>query len=75
MKMDHFYAHALKLARLDKCVTQAQLAETAELDRSYISALERGIYQPSLETVLKIAIALNVDAADFVEVIDQQIEY
>ena len=44
--------------------SQEKLAEGAELDRTYISEIERAIGNPSLETIARIASALQVTAAD-----------
>jgi len=42
-------------------LTQEDLAELASLDRSYVSQLERGLANPSLEVLLRIAQALEID--------------
>jgi transcriptional regulator with XRE-family HTH domain len=41
-------------------LSQEELAGAAELDRSYISMLERGQRQPTLETLFRIAHVLKV---------------
>jgi len=41
--------------------TQEDLAELAGLDRSYVSQLERGLANPSLEVLLRLAQALEID--------------
>jgi transcriptional regulator with XRE-family HTH domain len=41
-------------------LTQAELAEVANLSNNYIGAIERGQRSPALETIDKIAIALKV---------------
>lgn len=46
--------------------SQAKLALTAELDRSYVSLLERGQRQPTLTTLFKLAEVLNVAPATLV---------
>jgi transcriptional regulator with XRE-family HTH domain len=40
-------------------VSQETLAERAEVDRSYVSILERGLKSPTLETLERICIALG----------------
>ena len=40
-------------------ISQEELAERAEVDRSYISILERGLKSPTLETLERICAALN----------------
>lgn len=47
-------------ARREKLViSQEELAERAEVDRSYISILERGLKSPTLETLERICVALK----------------
>lgn len=41
-------------------LTQAGLAERVALDTTYLSQVERGVKLPSLETLLNLAVALQV---------------
>lgn len=52
----------LKKARIDRKMTQAQLAEEVDLSDNYISSIERGKAIPSLETFIMICNALDVTA-------------
>lgn len=45
-------------------ISQEELAHRAEIDRTYISALERCIYAASIDVVEKLAIALEIEPAD-----------
>lgn len=42
-------------------LSQEELALTAEVDRTYVSQLERGVANPSLQILYRIAGALNSD--------------
>ena len=44
--------------------SQDKLAEKADLDRTYISGIERGVRNPGIKTVIRIARALNVSVGD-----------
>lgn len=44
--------------------TQEELAENARLDRTYVSQIERANVNPSLETIARIAFALQVPASE-----------
>ncbi len=61
------FGSALKTARRKAYLTQEELAHKAQLDRSYISLLERGQRQPSLECVMLISMALDIDTISFVD--------
>lgn len=51
---------AIRQARGELGVSQEQLAELAGLDRAYLSGLERGTRNPTLETMRRLAQALAV---------------
>jgi len=46
-------------------LSQGKLPELADLYRTYISGIERGIRNPSLKNIQKLAYALNVNPKDF----------
>ncbi len=45
-------------------ITQEELAGRAEVDRTFVSRLERGIRQPTITTLIGLGEALGVSAAD-----------
>ncbi|MFC7337334.1 helix-turn-helix domain-containing protein [Haloferula chungangensis] len=51
-------------ARDSKRLTQEKLAEFAGLDPTYISGIERGVRNPGIRNVAKIAKALGVKTSD-----------
>ncbi len=51
----------ITVARTEKGITQAQLAEMLGTHRSNISRLERGDHNPSLDMLLKISSVLGID--------------
>lgn len=54
----------LKKLRLERGLSQERLGMIAELDRTYISGIERGVRNVSLANIFRIAQALNVPAAE-----------
>jgi transcriptional regulator with XRE-family HTH domain len=50
----------LQKIRTKKGFSQERLALECELDRTFISMLERGLRQPSLTTIVKIATVLEI---------------
>jgi len=48
-------------------LTQEELAEKADLARNYIGNIERAEYRVTVETLARIAKALNVRVRDLVE--------
>ena len=49
----------MKLARIEKDLSQQQLADRVEATRQTIGLIEKGKYNPSLKLCLKIARTLN----------------
>ncbi|MDA1053542.1 MAG: helix-turn-helix transcriptional regulator [Planctomycetota bacterium] len=45
--------------------TQEELADAAELDRSYVGSVERGERNLSIENVCRLALAIGVSPAEF----------
>ena len=49
----------IRKARKERGLTQSELAEKAGISRSYFADVEKGYYNPSLDTLQKIAAALD----------------
>jgi transcriptional regulator with XRE-family HTH domain len=54
------FGDALRDIRKEKGISQEQLALDSELDRTYVSLLERGVQSPTVRTVLKLSNVLGV---------------
>ncbi len=60
------FGKVLREARRASGISQEQLATAADLDRSFISLVERGIQSPNTVVLLKIAEVLKVSAAEMI---------
>ncbi|MBR1680442.1 helix-turn-helix transcriptional regulator [bacterium] len=58
------FAKKLKEIREDKKLTKGQLSSLADLDVSYIGKIERCEKFPTIKTIAKLAVALDVPAKD-----------
>jgi DNA-binding XRE family transcriptional regulator len=54
-------ARSVKLRRKELGLSQEELADLAEIDRTYASQIERGVANPSLEVLHRLANSLNTD--------------
>lgn len=64
MQIRAVFAENLRRARRAIGLSQEELAYRAEIDRTYISALERGVYSATIDIVDRLAVSLGVEAAD-----------
>lgn len=60
------FGRVLRQQRTAAGVSQEALALTAEVDRTFVSQIERGIRQPTLTTLCKLAAALHVAPSSLV---------
>ena len=63
----HILSIRIKAARKDLGVSQERLAEMADIDRTYISQLERALVNPSLAILVRVANSLNVSLPDLLK--------
>lgn len=70
MRQDLLLLFGLRVRELrsEKGISQEELAALTELDRTYISGIERGKRNLSLKNILKIASALNVTASQLLDI-------
>jgi len=68
------FGQVLREMRVKNHISQEKLAEYCDLDRTYISLLERGLRQPTITTIFKLAKALNISPSSLIEKVELQIE-
>jgi transcriptional regulator with XRE-family HTH domain len=62
----HSLARTIKELRGKHGLSQEALALSADVDRTYVSQIERGVGNPSLLVLCKLSAILNVDVASLV---------
>jgi transcriptional regulator with XRE-family HTH domain len=68
------FGEVLREIRQDNNISQEKLAEYCDLDRTYISLLERGLRQPTISTIFKLATALHITPSEFIERVQVKIK-
>jgi transcriptional regulator with XRE-family HTH domain len=70
MRQDALLLLGLRVRELrsEKGISQEELAALTELDRTYISGIERGKRNLSLKNILRIASALDVTASQLLDI-------
>jgi transcriptional regulator with XRE-family HTH domain len=61
MSIQMIFGKNVRLVRESKGWSQDKLSEESGLHRTYISGIERGVRNPTIEIAQQIASALNVD--------------
>jgi transcriptional regulator with XRE-family HTH domain len=72
-ELPRIFGKVLKGVREERKLSQQALADYADMDRAYISKLERGISVPSIITIFKLATILEVKPSDFILKVDRQL--
>ncbi|HEY9006549.1 MAG TPA: helix-turn-helix transcriptional regulator [Ohtaekwangia sp.] len=65
------FGQLLKQLRAESGLTQEDLAIQSDLDRTYISLLERGLRQPTISTLFKIAEVLEVTPSSIIKKLEE----
>lgn len=66
-------ALTIRSIRKERDISQEDLAEIAGLDRTYISGVERGVRNITLESLESIVLALDIDLPTFLTALNQSI--
>jgi transcriptional regulator with XRE-family HTH domain len=64
MDIREVFARNLRRYRRAARLSQEELAHRSDIDRTYISSLERSVYAASIDVVDRLAAALEIQAAD-----------
>lgn len=67
------FGKVLRAIRKEAKMSQEQLALTAGIERNFVSLIERGINQPTVRIIFKLAIALNTSPSRLVELTEQEV--
>ena len=59
--------------RMKKCLTQEVLSGLSDIGRTHLSAIERGERKPTLETLYRISLALDVKMSVLVMEIEKEL--
>lgn len=73
--MDSVVVFGRVLRRLRKAagLTQEQLALEAEVERNYVSLIERGINQPTVRVIFRLAAALDTTPSNIFRLVEEEL--
>ncbi|MNT50409.1 transcriptional repressor DicA [compost metagenome] len=65
------FGMALRQKRKELGYTQEQLAHEADVQRNYVSLIERGINQPTITVIFKLATALRCSPSSLISDVER----
>ncbi|MBD8604849.1 helix-turn-helix transcriptional regulator [Pseudomonas sp. CFBP 8771] len=68
------FGRVLRQKRREAGLTQEELALEANVQRNYVSLIERGLNQPTIAVLFKLAIALNCSPSKLIFLVEKEFE-
>jgi transcriptional regulator with XRE-family HTH domain len=68
------FGSVLKEIRLERKLSQQELADYSEVDRAYISQVELGDSVPSIVTIFKLSEVLKIKPHDLISRVEQRLK-
>lgn len=75
MNLEAALAIVLRKRRTEYGLSQEELAYMCDVDRTYISLLERQKRKPTLNVLFKICKTLEIQPSDFIKEIEQLLQF
>ncbi len=72
--INSLFGQQIRQLRKNRRLSQEALALSAEINRTYLGGIERGENSPSLETLQKLSIALNIELSEIFRKMEKEIE-
>ena len=66
------FGQVLRGLRREAGMSQEQLAFSAEIERNFVSLIERGVNQPSIRVIFKLAHALGISASQMLLLVENK---
>lgn len=70
----HQFGETIREIRQEKGIAQEKLAHLSDIDRTYMSAIERGLKNPSLKIIFKISEGLGINPSEILLALEEKIK-
>jgi transcriptional regulator with XRE-family HTH domain len=67
------FGHILRSLRKEAGLSQEQLAFEADIERNFVSLIERGVNQPTIRIVFKLANALGTSPSTMLGLVEEEL--
>lgn len=74
MEVTQSFAIVLRRLRLKTGKSQEDFALEADIDRSYMSRLERGVLQPTISTIFKLSSHLEIAPSELIKLVELELK-
>lgn len=64
----------IQRVREEKGLSQEVVSGLADIGRTHLSAIERGVRKPTMETLFRLADAMNIKASELVKRIEDELK-
>ncbi|MBI9038102.1 MAG: helix-turn-helix transcriptional regulator [Bacteroidales bacterium] len=75
MNLQKIFGETIRKKRLEKKISQVTLSFESDIDRTYISGIEKGERNISIQVAYKLASALQISFSDLIKEIENHGEY
>lgn len=72
--LEQYFGEVLKDLRNARGLSQEALANDSDLDRSFISMLERGLKQPTISTLFSLSKSLSTKPSQIIKLTEEKYE-
>lgn len=72
--IENIFGEILRKHRKEHKLSQEDLALNAEIDRSFLSEIERGIRKPTINTVFALCYALHIKPSVLIKEVEEEYE-
>ncbi len=66
------FGQVLRALRKDAGLSQEQLASEASVERNFVSLIERGVNQPTIRVIFKLANALAISPSKMLSLVEEK---
>ncbi|GED28660.1 hypothetical protein BAG01nite_47620 [Brevibacillus agri] len=73
--IENIFGEILRNHRKNRKLSQEDLALNADIDRSFLSEVERGIRKPTINTVFALCYALQIKPSDLIREVEEEYEH
>lgn len=69
------FGKVLRVVRKEVGMTQEELGHAAEIDRTFVSLIERGERQPTVRVLFRLAAALKLEPVRLIQLTQELVEH